>query len=114
VRVKGSWHPYCTDEWSIELGEKLCSFFGFQTLSELQTLELEELSSLKEQTGTRDGEYDNDDEPLELELLLLGESGKNPYHSSDAGGPIAEVVSKASIGDDEYQCTVAFISCSNV
>jgi len=103
--VKGSWHPYCSNEWSFDLAIHVCKRLGFETLRQFKTVELDEIQSIKDPENSY-GEYTDG----YLEPLLLGlPNGVN--HFSDAG-PIEDAVSKVPTDEEfDYKCTIGLVTC---
>ncbi|OXA53017.1 Serine protease nudel [Folsomia candida] len=105
VRVKGSWHPYCTDLWSMEMGEKICKFLGYPVLLSLENYEIDEL---KQGRPIFEGEYESiEDNSYEKPRLWFLRN--SPRFDT---GPIQDVVDAKIYNSDDYNCNVGYIKCS--
>jgi hypothetical protein len=110
VRVKGSWHPYCSSEWSVNMGTKVCKTMKYTKAVSLSIIGLTELSKrlrlhLK---GVGDGNSGEDTETYGRKLLLLG--GDKAY-TPMTSGPIEEVTTETTI-EAGNNCTVGYLVCS--
>lgn len=105
VRVKGSWHPYCTDLLSMEMGERICKFLGYPVILSLENHKVNDLKQRRPTLG-RGNESSIQDKSHETPLLLFLKS--SPRFDT---GPIQNIID-TKINAVEYNCNVAFITCS--
>jgi hypothetical protein len=107
VRVKGSWHPYCSDLWSMEMGEKICRFLGYNMLISLNNFEVDDLEQERNKVSKNPYIYDSTEEETP-QLWFLKNSARFDT------GPIEDVITKINTNNGEisYNCNMAYVKCS--
>lgn len=110
VKLKNStWHPYCYEHWTLEMGYKLCHSLGFRRLIQLQTIDISQLQKRisqkfgKEKVLVPVVHADNlSEQAAQKDMLVLTGSAES------TGSSVLKTVSS-----QQFSCEAGFISCLN-
>jgi len=106
VRVKGSWHPYCSDDWTSDLARKICRWLNHTRVVKLLKIPLVDLN--KKGLGN-----DLAEESIKISygkrFFVLGRETDKPFPMTS--GTVDEIATETYV-EDGLNCTIAYLICA--
>jgi len=121
VKKKGIWHPYCSKDWSKDIGQGICEHLNFISLNNLETLDIFEYygkRNLELEVGNSDGiEPDNNRVQIMIadDDVNVNESNVKIIDSnSDLEGNMDEEDDEEFnvLGNEWWNCKIGYLKCS--
>jgi len=103
IRRRGVLHPYCSNDWSNEMGLKICQKLGFPQLKDLETLNLLEYNRRKQMDKSSE---ESSNKPIDIELIVANESNDSQKTAND--------LAKSSNEENVRwtSCKLCFVKCA--
>jgi len=109
VRIKGLWHPYCSTDWSLDLGKRICRYLGFNGLDDLDTLDLYEFNERKtSEQGVDTGDSDGFIQIIEIQ----NDIHMSRLHSNYSNIINLDVEEEDEDGDGVTSCKIGYLTCN--